>query len=349
MLQYQDRRLCFASFALVLQAPHFLFTRLSLTYSYHGPSTVADYCLCFADNLSCIYIAQAIVSNRIAVLISYRLPFPMLTLISFTNALWRFPRIFQVHGVTKDARRRCSAMSCWSRCSYTCFYSSEATNGRALKGATYADGNAMTEENCINYCASKSYIYAGVEYSSECCKFLSNTRTIVSYSCLVGGDYWIALKFELYLKSSLNWLIGFLQSVATHSLADQFLLMNLTAIWLAPVTVLKHAAALTGYRFSPMVVLPLRIQFITLVLLVGLGKDAMRTFTLFLFAGSSPNSFFWSMFGSGFTFKPYKSSAALRCTWLKVIQIRWLITGLRFTPLQYYSRSHLIWREAWDM
>lgn len=66
--------------------------------------------------------------------------------------------------------------------------------------------------------------------------------------------------------------------------------MNLTAIWLAPVTVLKHAAALTDYRFSPMVVLPLRIQFITLVLLVGLGKDAMRTFTLFLFAGLWPNS-----------------------------------------------------------
>lgn len=28
----------------------------------------------------------------------------------------------------------------------------------------------MTDESCINFCAGKGYIYAGTEYSAECCE-----------------------------------------------------------------------------------------------------------------------------------------------------------------------------------
>ncbi|WPH02215.1 Hypothetical protein R9X50_00507000 [Acrodontium crateriforme] len=44
----------------------------------------------------------------------------------------------------------------------------EATNSRALTSASYTNNTGMTEESCISFCSSKSLIYAGVEYSSEC-------------------------------------------------------------------------------------------------------------------------------------------------------------------------------------
>ena len=43
--------------------------------------------------------------------------------------------------------------------------SSEGTTGRTLTGATFADGSAMTIQNCINFCNAQGAIYAGVEYS----------------------------------------------------------------------------------------------------------------------------------------------------------------------------------------
>lgn len=41
--------------------------------------------------------------------------------------------------------------------------------GRALTSSSEA-GGTMTEEVCINYCAVLGYIYAGTEYSQECCE-----------------------------------------------------------------------------------------------------------------------------------------------------------------------------------
>jgi hypothetical protein len=32
----------------------------------------------------------------------------------------------------------------------------------------------MTDESCINYCQNKGYIYAGTEFSSQCCRFSWN-------------------------------------------------------------------------------------------------------------------------------------------------------------------------------
>jgi WSC domain len=45
----------------------------------------------------------------------------------------------------------------------------DSVGARTLSPGYYADGNAMTEESCINYCAGLNYIYAGVEYSTQCC------------------------------------------------------------------------------------------------------------------------------------------------------------------------------------
>ncbi|TDL22721.1 WSC-domain-containing protein [Rickenella mellea] len=43
----------------------------------------------------------------------------------------------------------------------------DSTSNRALAGLSQSNG-AMTIENCINFCASNSYVYAGVEFSKEC-------------------------------------------------------------------------------------------------------------------------------------------------------------------------------------
>jgi hypothetical protein len=45
--------------------------------------------------------------------------------------------------------------------------------GRTLTQGGYDDNVAMTDESCIAYCSMEGYIYAGTEYSSQCCKFIS--------------------------------------------------------------------------------------------------------------------------------------------------------------------------------
>ena len=42
--------------------------------------------------------------------------------------------------------------------------------GRSLTQGGYDDNNAMTEESCITYCSNAGYIYAGTEFSSQCCE-----------------------------------------------------------------------------------------------------------------------------------------------------------------------------------
>lgn len=41
---------------------------------------------------------------------------------------------------------------------------------RTLSGQTYASATNMTDAYCIGFCEQNGYIYAGTEYSSECCK-----------------------------------------------------------------------------------------------------------------------------------------------------------------------------------
>lgn len=50
------------------------------------------------------------------------------------------------------------------------FSSDNVGNVRTLGSASYTDNAAMTDESCITYCTNQGYIYAGTEYSSECCK-----------------------------------------------------------------------------------------------------------------------------------------------------------------------------------
>jgi hypothetical protein len=44
--------------------------------------------------------------------------------------------------------------------------------GRTLTQGVYDDNAAMTDESCIAYCSREGYIYAGTEYSSQCCEFI---------------------------------------------------------------------------------------------------------------------------------------------------------------------------------
>ena len=44
----------------------------------------------------------------------------------------------------------------------------EATNGRLLSGASYANNTAMTVESCVNFCQASGATYAGLEYAQEC-------------------------------------------------------------------------------------------------------------------------------------------------------------------------------------
>jgi hypothetical protein len=41
---------------------------------------------------------------------------------------------------------------------------------RTLSGPSYTTKQAMSVESCINYCDSVGYIYAGTEWSQECCE-----------------------------------------------------------------------------------------------------------------------------------------------------------------------------------
>jgi hypothetical protein len=51
-------------------------------------------------------------------------------------------------------------VSCWN----------DSTALRTLSGSSYSDTSAMTIESCINYCNNGKFAYAGMEYSSQCCK-----------------------------------------------------------------------------------------------------------------------------------------------------------------------------------
>jgi len=50
--------------------------------------------------------------------------------------------------------------------------------GRTIGAAGYADAINMTIESCINYCGTRSFAYAGVEYSIEC--YCGNTLAPVA-------------------------------------------------------------------------------------------------------------------------------------------------------------------------
>ena len=43
---------------------------------------------------------------------------------------------------------------------------------RTLGGPNFANTTGMTPKLCIDFCDARNYIFAGVEYSQECCEWL---------------------------------------------------------------------------------------------------------------------------------------------------------------------------------
>ena len=56
---------------------------------------------------------------------------------------------------------------------------SDTTGVRTLSASTYADATDMTVENCISFCDDRDFIYAGVEWSQECCKLLPTAPSLI--------------------------------------------------------------------------------------------------------------------------------------------------------------------------
>ncbi|WWD04019.1 hypothetical protein V865_002082 [Kwoniella europaea PYCC6329] len=67
------------------------------------------------------------------------------------------------------------------------------TNSRALPGVSSTNANNNTIQGCVSSCASKGYLFAGVEYGQEC--WCSNTATLTSAAStdcnmVCPGDIW---------------------------------------------------------------------------------------------------------------------------------------------------------------
>jgi len=45
---------------------------------------------------------------------------------------------------------------------------------RTLTFVGYTDTKNMTVDNCVNFCNTQNFVYAGVEYGQECCKWCFN-------------------------------------------------------------------------------------------------------------------------------------------------------------------------------
>jgi len=54
------------------------------------------------------------------------------------------------------------AQGCWTEL--------EASEGRALHGASFVNSTGMTRESCTTFCTDEGFNYAGVEYGEECCE-----------------------------------------------------------------------------------------------------------------------------------------------------------------------------------
>jgi hypothetical protein len=80
----------------------------------------------------------------------------------------------RAHGLPKDAIReyRMHALFLGAFILILILMISDSVYARVFAGATYTDTAGMTDESCILFCEGKGFIYAGTEYSHECCKCL---------------------------------------------------------------------------------------------------------------------------------------------------------------------------------
>lgn len=47
--------------------------------------------------------------------------------------------------------------------------SDDSPNGRTLASASFTNTTSMTTESCIDFCDAQGFVYAGTEWSQECC------------------------------------------------------------------------------------------------------------------------------------------------------------------------------------
>jgi len=47
---------------------------------------------------------------------------------------------------------------------------SDGGGARTLTGANYYSASAMTAAACVAFCESRGFVFAGTEYSTECCE-----------------------------------------------------------------------------------------------------------------------------------------------------------------------------------
>lgn len=72
-------------------------------------------------------------------------------------------------GRTKDVTRRTIQPLPRDALTYGIRRDRDNTGARTLTGASYTDTTNMTVEACVNYCIQQEFVYAGVEYASQCC------------------------------------------------------------------------------------------------------------------------------------------------------------------------------------
>jgi len=53
---------------------------------------------------------------------------------------------------------------------------------RTLNGPSYVNTTDMTIGSCIAFCNTQYYIYAGVEYAQECCKYFCLSKVCLVHS-----------------------------------------------------------------------------------------------------------------------------------------------------------------------
>jgi hypothetical protein len=105
-------------------------------------------------------------------------------------------------------------------------YSDNVGGIRTLSSNSEA-GDYMTEETCINFCNGLGYIYAGVEYSDECCKSRLICLRVICHCTSTDTD-------------------GSFQTAATISIPDPLQQQQETVVWHAPIMLQSNVVVPTG-------------------------------------------------------------------------------------------------------
>jgi hypothetical protein len=90
----------------------------------------------------------------------------LITYAIFTSNNEIFPRVGPRSDATRWSSHECSKKTDL----LTLLQIRDNVAARTLTSAGYTNATDMTVENCVNYCNTRNFIYAGVEYGQECCE-----------------------------------------------------------------------------------------------------------------------------------------------------------------------------------